>query len=276
MEREILGFGDRIKVLAPEKLRRQIKDTFEHALDLYNYEFNTAAINNNIQKLTHKGFCILHHVYSKKELNQMRSIIYGYLKSTAQTESTHAIRNLFHQMPALKRYALNTNLLKILQAIDQNLFLTKAIFFNKTQDSNWYVTWHQDIVINVAEKIESEGFSGWTKKFGVYGVVPPEDYLKSTVTVRIHLDDTDETNGALKVIPGSHHKRLTDDEINLISQNSIPYVSEVDACGIQIMKPLLLHASSKATSQKSRRVIHLEFNSTDLPNGLEWAERQVL
>lgn len=276
LEREILGFGDRIKVLAPEKLRRQIKDTFEHALDLYNYEFNAAAINNNIQKLTHKGFCILHHVYSKKELNQMRSIIYGYLKSTAQTESTHAIRNLFHQMPALKRYALNVNLLKILQAIDPNLFLTKAIFFNKTQDSNWYVTWHQDIVINVAEKIETEGFSGWTKKFGVHGVVPPEDYLKSTVTVRIHLDDTDETNGALKVIPGSHQKRLTDDEINLISQNSIPYVSEVDACGIQIMKPLLLHASSKATSQKSRRVIHLEFNSTDLPNGLEWAERQVL
>lgn len=276
LEREILGFGDRIKVLAPEKLRRQIKDTFEHALDLYNYEFNAAAINNNIQKLTHKGFCILHHVYSKKELNQMRSVIYGYLKSTGQTEGTHAIRNLFHEIPALKRYALNANLLKILQAIDPNLFLTKVIFFNKTQDANWYVTWHQDIVINVAEKIETEGFSGWTKKFGVYGVVPPEDYLKSTVTVRIHLDDTDETNGALKVIPGSHQKRLTDDEINLISQNSIPYVSEVDAGGIQIMTPLLLHASSKATSQKSRRVIHMEFNSRDLPNGLEWAERQVL
>jgi ectoine hydroxylase-related dioxygenase (phytanoyl-CoA dioxygenase family) len=97
--------------------------------------------------------------------------------------------------------------------------------------------------------------------------------LRSAITIRVHLDDTDETNGALKVIPGSHNKRLTDDEINLITQNSIPYVSEVDACGIQIMKPLLLHASAKATSQKHRRVIHLEFNSTELPSGLAWAER---
>jgi ectoine hydroxylase-related dioxygenase (phytanoyl-CoA dioxygenase family) len=134
------------------------------------------------------------------------------------------------------------------------------------------VTWHQDIVINVVEKIETDGFSGWTKKFGVYGVVPPDEYLKSTITVRIHLDDTDETNGALKVNPGSHNKRLADQEINLITQNSIPYVCDVDACGIQIMKPLLLHASSKATSQKHRRVLHLEFNSAELPNGLKWAE----
>ena len=107
-------------------------------------------------------------------------------------------------------------------------------------------------------------------------MVPPDEYLKSTVTVRIHLDDTDETNGALKVIPGSHNKKLSDDEIGLITQNSIPYISEVQAFGIQVMKPLLLHASSKATSQKHRRVIHLEFNSKDLPGKLEWAERQAL
>lgn len=276
LEREILGFGDRVKVISPERLKRRIKDTFEHALDLYQYEFNSASLHNNIQKLTHKGFCILHHVFTKKEVNQMKTMLYGYFKSTGQSEDTYSIRNLLKEMPGLKKLVLNSNLLKILKAINSNLFLSKAIFFDKTQESNWYVTWHQDIVINVTEKIESEGFSGWTKKFGLYGVVPPNEYLKEIVTIRIHLDDTDESNGALKVIPGSHNKRLTDDEINLISQNSFPYISEVDACGIQIMKPLLLHASSKATSQKHRRVIHLEFASKQLPNGLEWAERQDL
>jgi predicted DNA-binding transcriptional regulator YafY len=276
LEREILGFGDRIKVIAPERLKRRIKDTFEHALDLYQYEFNSASLYNNIQKLIHKGFCILHHVFTKKEVNQIKTMLYGYFKSTGQSEDTYAIRNLLKEVPALKKLLLNANSLKILKAIDPNLFLSKAIFFDKTRESNWYVTWHQDIVINVTEKIESEGFSGWTKKFGVHGVVPPDEYLKDIVTIRIHLDDTDESNGALQVIPGSHNKRLTDDEINLISQNSIPYISEVNACGIQIMKPLLLHASSKATSQKHRRVIHLEFASKQLPNGLEWAERQEL
>lgn len=272
LEREILGFGDRVKVIAPERLKRRIKETFEHALDQYQFEFNSATLHNNIQKLTHKGFCILHHVLGKKEVNQMKNMIYQYFRSTGQTEDTHAIRNLFHAIPELKKLALNANLLKILKSIDSNLFLTKAIFFDKTPESNWYVTWHQDIVINVKEKVEAEGFSGWTKKSGVYGVVPPDEYLKSTVTVRIHLDDTDETNGALKVIPGSHNKRLSDQEISLITQNSIPYVCEVDACGMQLMKPLLLHASSKATSQKHRRVVHLEFCSKELPKGMEWAE----
>jgi ectoine hydroxylase-related dioxygenase (phytanoyl-CoA dioxygenase family) len=125
----------------------------------------------------------------------------------------------------------------------------------------------------VKARIETEGFSGWTRKSKTHGVCPSEEFLKDTVTVRIHLDDTNEANGALKVIPGSHNRRLTDTEIGLITQNSIPYTCDVDAGGIQIMKPLLLHASSKATSQKHRRVIHLEFNSMDLPNGLEWAER---
>jgi len=273
LEREILGFGDHVKVIAPERLKRRIKDTLEHALDLYQYEFNAATLHNNIQKLAHKGFCILHHVFSKKEVNQIKNLIHGYFKSTGQKEDTRAIRNLLHEIPELKKLVLNSNLLKILKAIDPNLFLTKAIFFDKTQESNWYVTWHQDIVINVTEKIETESFSGWTKKFGAHGVVPPDECLKSTVTVRIHLDDTDETNGALKVIPGSHNKRLTDDEISLITQNSVPYICNVDACGLQLMKPLLLHASSKATSQKHRRVIHLEFNTIDLPNGLEWAEK---
>ena len=90
--------------------------------------------------------------------------------------------------------------------------------------------------------------------------------------MRIHLDDTNETNGALKIIPGSQNKKLTDEEIQLISQSSIPFVCEVDACGVQLMKPLVLHASSKAISQKHRRVLHLEFNSIKLPNDLEWAE----
>lgn len=105
------------------------------------------------------------------------------------------------------------------------------------------------------------------------GVCPPEDVLKNTVTLRIHLDDTDEKNGALKVIPGSQNKRLSGEEISLITQNSLPYTCEVGCGGIHLMKPLLLHASSKTINQKHRRVIHLEFTTIELPNGLEWAEK---
>jgi ectoine hydroxylase-related dioxygenase (phytanoyl-CoA dioxygenase family) len=76
-------------------------------------------------------------------------------------------------------------------------------------------------------------------------VCPPEEILKNTITIRIHLDDTDEKNGCLKVIPGSHNKRLSDEEIAAIAQNTIAQNCEVEAGGVHLMKPLLLHASSK-------------------------------
>jgi hypothetical protein len=43
--------------------------------------------------------------------------------------------------------------------------------------------------------------------------------------------------------------------------------------GALLMRPLLLHASSKCVVPKPRRVIHLEFAASELPLGLEWHDR---
>ncbi|MCK8480367.1 phytanoyl-CoA dioxygenase family protein [Flavihalobacter algicola] len=179
-------------------------------------------------------------------------------------------------MPELKDILFNKNFKKLIKTINKEAFLTKAIYFDKSPQDNWYVSWHQDVPINVLEKIETKGFTSWTNKKGVIGVRPPEDISKNTFALRIHLDDTTVKNGALKVIPGSHQKRLTDEEIKLITTNSIPFVSELGAGGVQLLKPLLLHASSASKVQRRRRVLHLEFSSIELPNGLQYAEREDL
>jgi predicted DNA-binding transcriptional regulator YafY len=271
LERELLGFGDRIKIISPDRLKRRIKEKFEHALDLYQYEFTNTSFPRVLKKLEHRGFDILRHVYSRKEINQMKNLIHSFYTAFPEKE-LHAIRSLLSEIPELKPILFNDNLVRILKRINPELHLTKAIYFDKTPESNWYVTWHQDTTISVKTKIETSGYTGWTKKENYHGVNPPDEMLKNTLTIRIHLDDTDESNGALKVIPGSQNKKLNDSEIQLIVQNSIPFVCEVDAGGIHLMRPLLLHASAKATSQRHRRVLHLEFNSSRLPNGLEWAE----
>jgi predicted DNA-binding transcriptional regulator YafY len=276
LERELLGFGDRVKVLAPERLRKSIKEIFANAFDLYQNEINTATLQNNVQKLKYKGFMTVHHVFRKKEITAIKLMIHNYLLATHQSTDTHAIRNLLEEIPSLKKLLFTTNLLRVLNTIGGRLFLTKALYFDKTPESNWYVTWHQDIVINVKEKIETEGFGSWTKKNNVHGVTPPEDILNKALTIRIHLDDAKESNGALKVIPGSHHKKLSNEEISLITQNSYSQLCEVDSGSLHVIKPLLLHSSSKSTNQKHRRVIHLEFNSMELPNGLEWAEKILI
>jgi predicted DNA-binding transcriptional regulator YafY len=276
LEKEILSFGDSVKVLAPEKLKRCIKDTLTHALDQYSYDVHQAKLENHIRKFTHTGFAILPHVYTRKEMNHVKNLIAKAYPQAGEGKPVHAVRNFLQEIKGLQNVLFNHHLRTILSAIHPGLFLSKAIYFDKPPLSNWYVTWHQDTTITVKEKIETTGFSGWTKKEDMLGVCPPEEMLKNTVTVRIHLDDTDEKNGALKVIPGSHNKRLSDGEISLITQNSLPFTCEVGCGGIHLMKPLILHASSKTINQKHRRVIHLEFTAADLPNGLEWAEKVIV
>ena len=274
LEREIMGFGDSIKVISPARLRSRIKERLSHTIDLYNTELNEHRVRNFDKRLESKGYIIANHVYTKKEVTKMGSILHHYkTEHPIKKAPVYAIRNLLNELPGLNDFLLNKNLKTILYNIDPKLFLTKAIFFDKPPESNWYVTWHQDTTINVSSKIESENYSGWTKKGEVYGVCPPEKILHNTVTVRVHLDDTNEENGALQVLPGSHKNRLGDAEIKLITKNSIPAICEVRSGGIQLMKPLLLHASSKTLNKKNRRVIHLEFNSLELPEGLQWAER---
>jgi predicted DNA-binding transcriptional regulator YafY len=271
LEREILGFGARVRVLAPGNLKRRIKECLSHALDQYQYEFSDGALQGIIHKLDYKGFAIINHVYTKKEVNQIKSRIETFVRERG-LGNVHALRNVLSEIPELKAIVLNTNLRRVLKKIKPDALLTKALYFDKSPDANWYVTWHQNTTINVKKKVDTKGFTGWTKKAGGYGVRPPREYLRDTVTIRIHLDDAEEANGALRVIPGSHNNRMTDDEIALVVQNTIPVVCEVPACGVHLMKPLLLHASSKAVNQRHRRVLHLEFNSLPLPENLEWAE----
>lgn len=276
LEKEILGFGDGIKVIAPKRLKQNITNRLKGAQQLYDMCLSEDEISSVQKRLDQKGSTILNHIYNTKEIGKMSSLLHQFEKNNPKSANqVYAIRKLIAEIPELKNFIFNESLKNILSNLDSNLFLSKAIYFNKPALSNWYVTWHQDKTINVRERIDTEGFSGWTKKEQFYGVRPTIEFLQNTITVRIHLDDTDNENGALQVLAGSHKQILSDSEIKVITQSSIPKVCEVQTGGIHIMKPLLLHASSKTTSSRNRRVIHLEFNSMGLLNGLELAERLV-
>ena len=104
---------------------------------------------------------------------------------------------------------------------------------------------------------------------------PPLPVLENVVTIRIHLDDTDENNGALKVIPGSHANGIYRPEtIDWSREKDLS--CNVSKGGIMLMKPLLLHSSGRTTNNKRRRVIHIELSSLELPPEISWAERILL
>ena len=269
LEKEILAFGDSVRVISPERLKRRIKSRLVEAVELYNTELSKSGLVRLQRQLEHLGFSILKRVYTTRTIGHIERVLNKKLNGKTLTK-----RQLFKEIPELKNLLFNNNLKRIIETVDPNAFLTKVIYFDKNVENNWVVNWHQDIPINVKEKREIEGFSNWIKRKGFYSVCPPEKISKGSFTLRIQLNDSSGENGALKVIPGSHKKRLDEKEIGLLVNNSIPKVCEVEAGGILLMKPLLLHASSRSKSMKRRQVIHLEFSSSQLPDGIEWDERE--
>jgi ectoine hydroxylase-related dioxygenase (phytanoyl-CoA dioxygenase family) len=99
--------------------------------------------------------------------------------------------------------------------------------------------------------------------------------LESIVAVRLHLDDCNERNGALRVVPGSHRLgRLSSDEAHREREARGDRFVSVPKGGAMIMRPLLLHASSKSSVASPRRVLHFVYGPTALPEGLRWPPRK--
>lgn len=137
----------------------------------------------------------------------------------------------------------------------------QCIYFEKSKAQNWLVSLHRDSIFPIKARIESPEWGLWTQKEGrLYGR-PPEQVLSSLVAIRLHLENNDEENGPLLVVPGSH---LAEQE----NENRVSCL--VQAGGVVILRPQLLHASSKVRSG-IRRVLHFVFGPEYLPDGAEWA-----
>ena len=150
--------------------------------------------------------------------------------------------------------------------------MVKSIYFDKPENSNWYVSYRQDLTISVDKKLDLNGFGPWTTKQNQVAVQPTIDYLKNIFTIIIHLDDTDENNGALKVVPNSHSKEIYRPE-TIDWHVETEEICSVNKGGIMMMKPLILHGSNRTTNNQKRRVIHIEFSNMELPEEINWSER---
>lgn len=229
----------------------------------------------NKTEMEQKGFCIIKGIYSSDEIQSIITLI-DTLNTSKPTfrksEDLFVIRQFIKELPEIKKLVFNENLQSAINTIAGNdYFIVKSIYFDKPEKSNWFVAYHQDLTISIDKKIEMEGFNFWTSKHEQYAVQPPTSLLENIFTIRIHLDDTDEENGALKIIEGSHFKQICRPETIDWKSEKETYCN-VEQGGIMLMKPLLLHGSNRTTNQKRRRVIHIEFSNTVLPEGINWSE----
>ncbi|PWN60564.1 phytanoyl-CoA dioxygenase family protein [Chryseobacterium oncorhynchi] len=222
------------------------------------------------------GFSIINDVFSADEVEKIISVLNGIDTSREnfrKSEDLFAIRQFLKEIPEIKDFIFNNNIQRIIKEIfGEKYFVVKSIYFDKPETSNWYVAYHQDLTISVDKKQELSNFGPWTTKQNQFAVQPPLNILENIYTIRIHLDDTDENNGALKVVPKSHFKGVYRPE-TIDWTIETEEICNVEKGGIMLMKPLTLHGSNRTTNGKKRRVIHIEFSDMELPEVLQWAER---
>ena len=156
--------------------------------------------------------------------------------------------------------------------IDPAMVAVQCTWFEKSAGRNWLVPLHQDLSIPVAVRVADPTLSGWSIKEGMQFVRAPATLLSRMLAVRLHLDACGPEDGPLRVVPGSHlHGVLTDEAGQALRAAHGETVCVAPIGAALVMRPLLLHASSKGSGASSRRVLHFVFGPRTLPHDLAWS-----
>jgi ectoine hydroxylase-related dioxygenase (phytanoyl-CoA dioxygenase family) len=232
------------------------------------------TIEDHRRRIVEDGFAVAPRCLDATvvaELTELAESVRERGASVRRRGEVYAIRNLLDVLPSVAKVLDLPRVRRLVESIlGPQAFLVRAILFDKNAGGNWLVPWHQDLSIAVQSRADVAGFGPWSIKAGVPHVRPPVAVLEQMLAVRLHLDPCGEANGPLRVIPGSHRAGLlTAAAIERWTAEHRQIACLVPAGGAVMMRPLLLHASSKATAAR-RRVLHFEFAATELPTPLEW------
>jgi hypothetical protein len=156
--------------------------------------------------------------------------------------------------------------------LDADARAVQCTYFEKSAARNWLVPLHQDLSIAVAARVEAPALRGWSLKEGTLFVQPPAALLEQLVAVRVHLDPCAIDDGPLLVVPGSHRGGVLAPREAAAARAAAAPLACLSASGAALlMRPLLLHASSKGRGQGRRRVLHFVFGPRAPGHGLAWS-----
>ena len=214
------------------------------------------------------GYKVVNNVFSRNQIREIENEI-----AYQEMPNKFGVRKFLIGKERLKKLLFTNKVKDLLGEFIPNYFIIRSIYSNKPPMANWIVNWHQDLTINVNEKIQLEGFRNWRSVDDRVVVQPSNEMLDNILTLRIHLDNCNELNGVLRIVPKSHKDGIIEVKSEIKNYTNNSEICPVEAGGIMFMRPLLLHSSRRSENNMNRRVIHIELYNKNLPSGLSWNER---
>jgi ectoine hydroxylase-related dioxygenase (phytanoyl-CoA dioxygenase family) len=215
------------------------------------------------------GFLIVNAVLAPSEAARLLRTLDASLLTRSRAGARHLMKH-----PAVSDAANDPRLLAIASGfLGRSAVPFRATLFDKSSARNWLVPWHQDTALPLQERRDVPGWGPWSIKAGITYAHAPAMALSRVVALRLHFDDSREDNGPLRVLPGTHALGVLSEVDTERLVRAIPPVDcLVSSGGIVAMRPLLLHASSKAETDHPRRVLHIEYiDSLNIGEGLRIA-----
>jgi ectoine hydroxylase-related dioxygenase (phytanoyl-CoA dioxygenase family) len=216
-----------------------------------------------------ESYYIVSDVFARADMRQLAEDL-----SRADVDRTKAGARHILGVPAVHAVAKDPRMLAIAQSfVGLPAVPFRATLFDKSPDANWLVVWHQDTALPLRQRNDASEWGPWSTKAGVLYAHAPAWALEQVVALRVSLDDSLKTNGPLRVLPGTHREGvLTEEQIEGLARHVTPIDCVASSGSVVAMRPLIVHASSKARSDHRRRVLHIEYAaSMDLGAGIELA-----
>lgn len=193
-------------------------------------------------------------IYSREEMDAINAELPNLLALLKPGESSGEIREWHHTSSYLYDIAMNPRILDLVSGIlGDNFYIWGSAFFIKPPHTPGKVPWHQD---------------------AYYWPLSP----CNTVTVWLAFDDVDETNGGMKLIPGSHlgglikHRAQDDanaslslglaDGSDFSTANAVQF--RLKAGEISMHDDRAIHGSGANPSDRRRAGLTLRYSGTNV------------
>ena len=258
LEKLILGFGDGIQVLAPNRLKRNIKNRLEASVELYQQELTEKGLHAVRQRLQYKGYSRFHRLYSKRAINQFQKQYDRLFVSKKRDD----VPNLLQIYPNSGRFIFQHNFMRLLLHIAPNAVLVDSYYHIKIPHLK--DDWKQEQDLLVERTLANA--PGWT-------AAEREAVLQKTFSVYISLEDRINEKIKMELLTGSHQRLLGQEECGLVGESSYPFITDLEKGSALIVRDLLIRRFTTLKPGLTTQLLYLRFSSASLPEGWQWKQQ---
>lgn len=255
LEKLILGFGEGIQVLQPDRLKRSIKNRLQDAVELYQQELTEKGLRATQQRLQHKGYAHFYRLYSQRGVRQFQK---QYDRKFAGGKKRD-IPKLLPTYPRSGQFLFQHNFMRLLDANFPNALLIESYYYAKTPQFKGSWEQFQELPVKRSNKKALD----WT-------AAEMEKVLQRTFSIYLSLEDKLGDKISIEVLAGSQQRLLASSECQLVGESSYPFVVDLGTGSALLLKDLLVRRLTTLKEKSNTQFLYLRFSEAVLPTGWEW------